>query len=81
MIIRNTIAITGAAAVGVSVPSLLLLGGMTLSPWVGAAAFTSTLATGGLTMIGGLLGLMLIGVVAALFAYIFLQIQLAWLPI
>lgn len=81
MIIRNTIAMAGAAAVGVSVPSLLLLGGMTLSPWAGAAAFTSTLATGGLTMIGGLLGLMLIGVVAALFAYIFLQIQLAWLPV
>lgn len=80
MVIRNTIALTGAVAAGMT-PSLLVMSAMTLSPWFGAAAFTSTLASLGGTMIGGLLGLMVISVVAAILAYIAIQIQLAWLPV
>jgi hypothetical protein len=80
MIIRNSIALGGALAAGAT-PSLLLIGAMTCSPWLGAAAFTSTLASLGGSMITGLLGLMVISVVAALVAYIIIQIQLAWLPV
>lgn len=80
MIIRNTIALTGAVAAGMT-PSLLVTSAMTFSPWFGAAAFTSTLASLGGTMISGLLGLMVISVVAAILAYIAIQIQLAWLPV
>lgn len=80
MIVRNTIATAGAITVGVT-PSLLVLGMMTFSPWAGAAAFTSTLATLGGTMVGGLLGLMIFSVVVAILAYIAIHIQLAWLPV
>lgn len=80
MIIRNTIAFTGAVVAGMA-PSLLVIGGMTFSPWFGAAAFTSSLASFGGTMIGGLLGLMIFSAVIAILAYIAIQVQLAWLPI
>lgn len=80
MIVRNTIALTGAVAAGMS-PSLFFMGAMTFSPWFGAAAFTSSLASLGGTMIGGLLGLMVLSAVIAILAYIAIQIQLAWLPI
>lgn len=79
MVIKNTIALSGAAIAGAT-PSLALLGVMALSPWSGAAAFTSTLALGG-TMISGLLWLMVISVVAAIATYIWIHFQLAWLPV
>lgn len=80
MIIRNTIAFTGAVAAELT-PSLLVMGGMTFSPWFGAAAFTSILASLGGTMISGLLGLMILSAVIAILAYVAIQIQLAWLPV
>ena len=80
MIVRNTIAMTGAVAAGMT-PSLLVIGGMAFSPWFGAAAFTSILASLGGTMISGLLSLMILSAVIAILTYIAIQVQLAWLPI
>lgn len=81
MIIRNSIACSVAVAAGITSPMLLTTFVMCLCPFAGAAAFTSALCTIGGSLIGGLFGLMILGVLMAIATYIFMQIQLAWMPI
>ncbi|MEM7770868.1 MAG: hypothetical protein AAF327_10190 [Cyanobacteria bacterium P01_A01_bin.37] len=80
MFIRNSIVTTGAVAAGAT-PVLLVTGLMSLSPWFGAAAFTSSLSTLGGSLIAGLLGLIVLSTILAIATYIYLQIQLSWLLI
>jgi hypothetical protein len=86
MIVRNSIAFTTAAAVGVAVPAAIFGSVCLLTPFSGAAAFTTALClVGGLlslpTLWGGLLSLLILDVILCLIVYLFVQMQLAWLPV
>ena len=89
MIIKNTIATSTALLASFAVPagalSLAMAGGA-LFGLFGGAAFTSALcALGWLvgmpTLVGGLLGLLLLQVFAFLVVFILMQLSLAWLPV
>lgn len=79
MVIRNTIA--GSIAIGAGAATAAsLIGVMTaLSPFFGAAAITSVLASLGGTMFAGLLTLALLSTFVSILTFILMQVQLAWL--
>jgi len=89
MIIKNSIALGTAAAAGVVGPALIFGAICTFPPFFGihgAAAFTTSLGLlGGLislpTLFGGLLSLLILDAILCLMVYLFMQIQLAWLPV
>ncbi|MGB3492877.1 MAG: hypothetical protein WBA57_09125 [Elainellaceae cyanobacterium] len=81
MIIRNSIALTIAVAAGITSPLLVTSFALLLNPFAGAAAFTTALCAIGGSLMGGLLGLVVLGVLMAIATYIFIQIQLAWMPV
>jgi hypothetical protein len=89
MIIKNTIATSTALLASFAVPAGVLslaISGGALFGLFGGAAFTSALcALGWLvgmpTLVGGLLGLLLLQVFAFLVVFILMQLSLAWLPV
>jgi len=81
MVIRNTIAGVVAVSAGAATAGSLI-GVMTaLSPFFGAAAITSVLASLGGTMFAGLLTLALLSTFVSIVTFILMQIQLSWLPV
>lgn len=89
MIIKNTIATSTALLASFAVPagalSVAVAGGSLLGLF-GGAAFTSALCwlgwlVGMPTLFGGLLGLLLLQVVAFLLAFILMQLSLSWMPV
>ena len=89
MIIKNTIATSTALLASFAVPAgalTLAVSGGALFGLFGGAAFTSALcALGWLvgipTLFGGLLGLLLLQVLAFLMVFILMQLSLVWMPI
>ncbi|MBD2034552.1 hypothetical protein H6F76_05830 [Leptolyngbya sp. FACHB-321] len=89
MIIKNSIATSTALVASFAVPagalSLAVAGG-SLFGLFGGAAFTSALcALGWLvgmpTLVGGLLGLLLLQVMTFLVVFLLMQLTLAWMPV
>lgn len=89
MIIKNTLISSTALLASFAVPVGAFSVAVSVAPlfgFFGAAAFTTALCTLGWvvglpTLIGGLLGLLLLQVITFLVVYILLHIYLAWLPV
>ena len=89
MIVRNTVALGTALVTSCIVPATAFSASLALPTFgglFGGAAFTTALCIIGSliglpTLIGGLLGLLLLQVVVFLVVYIWMHIQLAWMPV
>ena len=89
MIVRNTVALGTALVTSCIVPATVFSAALVLPTFgglFGGAAFTTALCIIGSlvglpTLIGGLLGLLLLQVVVFLIVYIWMHIQLAWIPV
>lgn len=89
MVIKNTIATSTALLASFAVPAgavTLAVSGGALFGLFGGAAFTSALCAlgwlvGTPTLFGGLLGLLVLQVLAFLVVFIVMQLSLAWMPV
>jgi hypothetical protein len=86
MMIKNTLVHSTALLASCAIPMGLFIGMTALTPFSGAAAFTTALCwIGGFIgfpiLLGGLFGLLLLQVVIYLVVSILMHLSLAWMPV